>query len=68
MVAGIERLPLFKISGSTPDSRGGSWIQQHLFNYFYTSGHTGFLDDISITFIDKTDPSDPLKREDYLKP
>ena len=40
-------------------------MQQHLFNHFCTSGQCGFLEDISLTFLDKTDPSDPLKREDY---
>ena len=34
-------------------------------NHFCTSGHAGFLENISIAFIDKTDPSDRLKREDY---
>ena len=33
-------------------------------NHFCTSGHAGFLENISITFIDKTDPSE-FKREDY---
>ena len=42
-------------------------MQQHLFNHFCTSGHCGFLEDVSLTFIDKTDPSDPLKRKDYWK-
>ena len=42
-------------------------MQHHLFNHFCTSGHAGFLDDVSITFIDKTDPSNPLKREDYWR-
>ena len=41
-------------------------MQQHLFNHFCTSGHYGFLEYVSSTFIDKTDPSDPLKMEDYL--
>ena len=27
----------------------------------------GFLENVSLTFIDKTDPSDPLKREDYWR-
>ena len=31
------------------------------------AGHDGFLKDVSITFIDKTDPSDPLRREDYCR-
>ena len=26
-----------------------------------------FLKDVSLTFIDKTDPSDPLKRENYWR-
>ena len=29
--------------------------------------HDGFLNDVSIAFIDKTDPSDPLRREDDLR-
>ena len=42
-------------------------MQQHLFSHFCTSGHAEFLDDVSITFIYKTDPPDPLKREDYWR-
>ena len=42
-------------------------MQQHLFNHFYTSGHCEFLGHAALTFIDKTDSSDPLKREDYLR-
>ena len=33
-------------------------IQQHLFEHFSGDGHSNFLDDVSITFIDKTDPKD----------
>ena len=29
--------------------------------------HCDFLEDVSLTFKDKTDPSDPLKREDYWR-
>ena len=36
-------------------------MQRHLY-----VGYCGFLEHVSIAFIDKTDPSDPLKREDYL--
>ena len=39
-------------------------MQQHMLNNFCTSGHAGFLDDVPITFIDKTNPSDSFKRED----
>ena len=42
-------------------------MQQHLFNHFCTSGLAGFLDDVSITLIGKTHPSDPLKRKDYWR-
>ena len=42
-------------------------MQEHLFKHFSRPGHNEFLNDVSITFIDKTDPSDPLKREDYWR-
>ena len=42
-------------------------MQEHLFRHFSSPGPNGFLNDVSITFIDKTDPSDPLKREDYRR-
>ena len=45
--------------------RGQSCFQQHIFEHFNSPGHKGFLKDVSITFIDKTDPSDREKREDY---
>ena len=41
--------------------QGATCMQQHLFNHFCTSGHCGFLEDVSIIFIDKTDPTDLLK-------
>ena len=40
-------------------------MQEHLFEHFNEEGHHGFLEDVSITFIDKTDPSEPLKRGNY---
>ena len=42
-------------------------LQEHLFEHFNEEGHHGFLKDVSITFIDKTDLSKPLKRENYWK-
>ena len=36
-------------------------MQEHLFQHFSSPGHNGFLNDIFVAFIDKTDPSDPLK-------
>ena len=42
-------------------------MQEYLFSHFSMAGYDGFLKDVSITFIDKTDPSDPLRREDYCR-
>ena len=42
-------------------------MEQHLFKHFCSSNHNYFISDVSVTFIDKTDPSDPLKREDYWR-
>ena len=37
----------------------------HFYEYFTLTGDSGFLHGVSITLIDKTDPSCPAKREDY---
>ena len=42
-------------------------MQEYLFSHFSMAGHDGFLKDVSITFSDKTHPSDPLRREDYCR-
>ena len=42
-------------------------MQEHLFSHFSMAAHDWFLNDVSVTFIDKTDPSDPLRREDYWR-
>ena len=44
--------------------RGETCMQQHLYEHFCSGNHNCFKSDVSVTFIDKTDPSDPLKRED----
>ena len=36
-------------------------MQEHLFKHFCTSGQCNFLEDVSLAFVDKTDPSDRLK-------
>ena len=41
--------------------------QKHLYEHITEKDHEGFLQDVSIIFIDKTDPSDPLKREKYWR-
>ena len=40
-------------------------MQKHL--HFPIAGHEGFLNDVSIALTEKTDPSDPLRREDYWR-
>ena len=42
-------------------------MQQNLFEHFTGEGHSGFLDDVSIIFIDKIDPKDPNKRKHYWR-
>ena len=47
-------------------------MQEYLYSYFGNEGHNGFLEDVSIALIDKTDGSDPTKRDTFwmhtLKP
>ena len=40
-------------------------MQRHLYVHFTLPEHSGFLHDVSIILIDKTDPSCPTKRDDY---
>ena len=41
--------------------------RKHLYEHFTEKDHEGFQQDVSIIFIDKTDPFDPLKREKYWR-
>ena len=52
-------------SDSRKHDQGATCMQQHLFNHLCASGHSGFLGDALLVFIDKTDPSDHLKKEGY---
>ena len=38
-------------------------MQEHSFEHFKSEGHSGFLGNVSITLIDKTDGKDPERRE-----
>ena len=40
-------------------------MQEYLFEHFKCEGHSGFLGNVSITLIDKTDRKDPKRRENY---
>ena len=43
-------------------------IREHLFEHFNKEGHHRFLENVSITFIDKTGPlEEPLKKINYWK-
>ena len=42
-------------------------MQQHPHEHFCSSNHNCFISDVSITFIDKTDPSGCLQRKDYWR-
>ena len=52
-------------SKSKSFKRRGKCIQENLYKNFESEGHTEFLDDVSITLIDKTDGSNSTKRENY---
>ena len=68
-------------TGQTTDNFRGRWnnyksksksfkrrekcIQDHLHKHFESKGHTEFLNDVSITLTDKTDGSNPNKKENY---
>ena len=39
-------------------------MQQHLFEHFLSSFHIGFIEDVCIEFIDKTEPFIPTKHKD----
>ena len=40
-------------------------MQEYLCSHFESEGNNGFLEDVPITLIDKTDGSDPKKRETF---
>ena len=40
-------------------------MEEHLYKQFKTEGHKGFLNEGSVTLIDKTDGKDPKKRKRY---
>ena len=48
-------------------AQGVSCMQERLYKHFYDIEHSGFLNDVSITFIDKTDPTNSVQRENYWK-
>ena len=50
------------------NNRKGKRGEEHIvFEHFYSNNHHGFLEDCSITLIDKTDASDPTRPEEYWR-
>ena len=47
-------------------SRNDDCMQKRLYDH-YLSCSKDFLNTVSLTFIDKTDPSNPLEREQYWR-
>ena len=45
-------------------NRNEDCFQEHLFRHFHCGKHRGFLENVKITLIDKTDGQNPKKRED----
>ena len=42
-------------------------MQQHSFEHFQSPGHTGFIEDVCITLVDKRDPFIPTKCDNYWR-
>ena len=47
--------------------KGQTCMQQQLFEHFANEGHCSFLEDVTIKFINKSDPKDPNRREHYWR-
>ena len=47
--------------------KGHTYMHQHLYEHFAGEGHCSFLEDGTITFIDKTDPKNPNRRKHYWR-
>ena len=46
-------------------TRNEDCFQEHLFRHFHSGEHTGFLENVKITLIDKSDGQNAKKRENY---
>ena len=47
--------------------RGDDYIQRYLHEHFLSEGHNGLINDVESIFIDKSDPSDPTRREEFWR-
>ena len=48
-------------------TRNEDCFQEHLFRHFHSGEHTGFLENVKTTSIDKSGGQNPKKREDYWR-
>ena len=46
---------------------GEDCIQKYFHDHFLSECHNGLINDVEIVFIDKTDPSDPTRREEFWR-
>ena len=50
------------------NNRKGKRVEEHIvFEHFSSNNHHGFIEDCSITLTDKTNASDPTRREEYWR-
>ena len=47
--------------------RGEDHMQKYLHDHFLSEDHDGLVNNVVIIFIDKTDPSDPERREEFWR-
>ena len=47
--------------------RGEDCMQNYFHDHFLSEGHNGLINDDGIVFNDKTDPSDPTRREQFWR-
>ena len=40
-------------------------MQRYLHEHFLSKDHDGLINDVEINFVDKTDPSDPTRKEEF---
>ena len=52
-------------SNDRKNARKVACMQEHLFEHFKGESHSGFLGNVSITLMNKTDGKDPKRRENY---
>ena len=47
--------------------RGEDCMQKYFHDHFLSEDHNGLINDVEIVFINKTDPSDPTRREEFWR-